>query len=268
MTPGAPDAIAAGCVCDPLENMFGRGCSPRDGEPREFVVRETCPLHGHALWRVLKGTPMRLVVLESPFAGRIDANIAFAKEAVRDCLHRGESPIASHLLFTQPGILRDDVPGERRLGIDAGWAWYRVASAAIFYLNHGMSGGMAGALAVAEALSVPVEFRFIEPIAMLAEINRHLHPVWSRSAFHTEAEGTVAEGQAGRLEVSLNRRAPTPQAAFEARLAGRTVAFYGNMEAAQAGAVLYDMASKRWGDAHREAAERARNTDHATARRS
>src|SRR5690606_3550939 len=44
--------------------------------------------------------PQRLVILESPYAGNIDLNIDYARAAVRDSLSRGESPIASHLLYT------------------------------------------------------------------------------------------------------------------------------------------------------------------------
>ena len=73
---------------------------------------------------------MRLVILESPYAGDIERNVAYARECIRDCLLRGESPIASHLLFTQPGILRDDVPAERHLGIAAGLVWAEQAEAA------------------------------------------------------------------------------------------------------------------------------------------
>ena len=89
---------------------------------------------------------MKLVVLESPYAGDVDRNVAYARAAVGDCLRRGEAPIASHLLFTQPGILDDDVPEERRLGIDAGLAWHAVADAIVFYLDLGWSSGMYGAL--------------------------------------------------------------------------------------------------------------------------
>jgi hypothetical protein len=56
---------------------------------------------------------MRLVVLESPYAGDVDANVEYARACVRDALQRGDAPIASHLLYTQPGILRDEVPAER-----------------------------------------------------------------------------------------------------------------------------------------------------------
>lgn len=108
---------------------------------------------------------MRRVVVESPYAGEtqaiIDANVAYAKRAVMDCLRRSEAPIASHLLFTQEGILRDVVREERRLGIDAGFAWMAVAHAVVLYLDRGESPGMVGARARAKALSIPVEERYL-----------------------------------------------------------------------------------------------------------
>jgi hypothetical protein len=65
---------------------------------------------------------MRRCVVESPFAGDIVGNLAYARACLRDCLMRGEAPIASHLLFTQDGIFRDDIPAEREIGINAGHA--------------------------------------------------------------------------------------------------------------------------------------------------
>lgn len=102
---------------------------------------------------------MRLVILESPYAGDIEANVEYARRCIKDCLSRGESPIASHLLYTQSGILDDAIPEQRALGIEAGLAWYRVADAVIFYTDHGMSRGMRGAAERAGALSMNVEFR-------------------------------------------------------------------------------------------------------------
>ncbi|HXV30352.1 MAG TPA: hypothetical protein VD840_08480 [Sinorhizobium sp.] len=85
---------------------------------------------------------MKLVILESPFAGDVEANITYARACVRDCLLRGEAPIASHLLYTQPGILDDDVPAEREHGINAGLAWGRVAEKTVVYTDRGISRGM------------------------------------------------------------------------------------------------------------------------------
>jgi hypothetical protein len=104
---------------------------------------------------------MRLVVIESPFAGDVSANIAYATRAVHDCLMRAEAPIASHLLFTQPGVLDDDVPGERALGIEAGLSWYRVAQACVAYIDRGISGGMRLGMERARAAGIPVEIRRI-----------------------------------------------------------------------------------------------------------
>lgn len=56
---------------------------------------------------------MRRVIIESPYAGDVKANVAYARRCVRDSLARGEAPIASHLLYTQPSVLRDHVPEER-----------------------------------------------------------------------------------------------------------------------------------------------------------
>ena len=108
---------------------------------------------------------MRLVIVESPFAADtqegIDTNIDYARRCVRDSLSRGESPIASHLLFTQPGILDDNIPEERQWGIDAGLAWRRVAEASVVYIDRGTSRGMQYGIAAAEAAGIPVEYRTI-----------------------------------------------------------------------------------------------------------
>lgn len=95
---------------------------------------------------------MRRVILESPYAPRnghtIEDHITYARRCVRDSILRGEAPIASHLLFTQPNILDDNVPHERALGIAAGLAWLPVADCSIFYTDFGWSTGMLAALDV------------------------------------------------------------------------------------------------------------------------
>lgn len=47
---------------------------------------------------------MKLVIVESPYAGDVKTNVAYARAAIRDCLMRGEAPYASHLLYTQEGV--------------------------------------------------------------------------------------------------------------------------------------------------------------------
>ena len=109
---------------------------------------------------------MRRVILESPFAGDVTANIEYARACVRDCVLRGEAPIASHLLFTQPGVLDDGVPAERELGIEAGLAWGKMAEATVVYIDRGISRGMAYGIERARAENREIEFR------MLARANR------------------------------------------------------------------------------------------------
>lgn len=101
----------------------------------------------------------RRVILESPYAGDVECNVAYARRCLRDSLGRGEAPIASHLLHTQ--VLDDGVPEERRAGIEAGLEWLGAADALVVYCNLGMSGGMSAAVRRAHEAGVPVEVRFL-----------------------------------------------------------------------------------------------------------
>ena len=68
------------------------------------------------------GKTMKRVVVESPFAGEILRNEIYAEFACHDCLvNHGESPYASHILYTRkydpvrPGATRR-LPGGVRAG--------------------------------------------------------------------------------------------------------------------------------------------------------
>lgn len=103
---------------------------------------------------------MKLVIIESPYAGNVVQNEIYARSAVKDSLSRNEAPIASHLLYTQ--MLDDNIPAERALGISAGLAWRKVAEAAVFYVDRGWSGGMLAAKALYDREGFPYEIRSIE----------------------------------------------------------------------------------------------------------
>jgi hypothetical protein len=64
------------------------------------------------------------VDIESPYAGGSDEelrrNLLYGRACTRDSLMRGEVPFASHLFYTQPGILDDNIQEERDMGIEAG----------------------------------------------------------------------------------------------------------------------------------------------------
>lgn len=108
-----------------------------------------------------------IVIVESPFAGPTDEviqrNIDYARSALADCLGRFEAPYASHLLYTQPGVLRDGVPAEREKGMKAGFAFIPLASKTVVYTDLGLSSGMKAGIARAEKLGIPVEYRSLRP---------------------------------------------------------------------------------------------------------
>jgi len=102
---------------------------------------------------------MKLVKIESPFAGDIEKNIKYARACMSDSLHRGEAPLASHLLYTQEGILDDTVPEERKLGMEAGKVWSKLAELVAVYTDLGISGGMKWGVEEANKNGITVEYR-------------------------------------------------------------------------------------------------------------
>lgn len=89
---------------------------------------------------------MELVIVESPFAATEEhtqeEHIIYAKRCMLDCLKRGEAPFASHLLYTQQGILDDSIPEEREWGITAGFAFRKAIHKSVVYIDYGISKGM------------------------------------------------------------------------------------------------------------------------------
>jgi hypothetical protein len=105
---------------------------------------------------------MRRVIVESPYAGNLLQrwlNRRYARRCLHDCLKRGEAPFASHLLYTQPGVLPDGVRLERELGISAGLIWGACAEATVVYTDRGISKGMDRGIKEAKTMGRPVEFR-------------------------------------------------------------------------------------------------------------
>jgi len=102
---------------------------------------------------------MPLVLIESPYAGDVDLNIKFARACMRDSLFRGEAPFAMHLLYTQEGILNDDIPAERNWGIEAGMAWGRFAEITAVYTNLGITPGMEYGITRAKQEGRKIEYR-------------------------------------------------------------------------------------------------------------
>ncbi len=107
---------------------------------------------------------MKRVVIESPYAGKIEEDIylneAYGELAMHDCLvNYHESPYASHLLYTRTFVLRDEVPEDRKLGIEAGFCWRDVAEGTVFYKDLGMTKGMIQGLEDCKQKGKPYEVR-------------------------------------------------------------------------------------------------------------
>ncbi|TAL43762.1 MAG: hypothetical protein EPN91_05855, partial [Salinibacterium sp.] len=83
------------------------------------------------------------------------------RAALSDCLKREEAPFASHGLYAQDGVLDDDLPHERMLGINAGFAWRSAADATVVYTDRGITAGMQYGIDHATAQGRPIEYRTI-----------------------------------------------------------------------------------------------------------
>jgi len=111
---------------------------------------------------------VRFVDVETPYMGKnedeVRRNLLYARACVRDCLLRGETPFASHLFFTQPGILDDNVQTEREMGIDAGKILIESLPGivTVVYQNLGISKGMQYGIDRATKNSRIIEYRLLE----------------------------------------------------------------------------------------------------------
>jgi hypothetical protein len=70
---------------------------------------------------------VKFVIIESPYAApnnphELQRNLEYVNAAMHDCFLRGEVPFASHQTYTQKGVLDDNVPEQRKQGIDAGFS--------------------------------------------------------------------------------------------------------------------------------------------------
>lgn len=105
---------------------------------------------------------MITVVLESPFGGsetEVQENLDYLRKCMADCIKRGEAPFASHGLYTQPGVLNDNIPEERQLGIQAGFEIGKRLEKTVVYIDYGISKGMRQGIKEAEKCGRPVEYR-------------------------------------------------------------------------------------------------------------
>jgi len=161
-TPASPILVSSTIERIPAAlGMSGRvSAISAEGSAVSFITETARPVNPDVRF----GT-MRAVIVESPFAGNFIQrwlNRRYARACLRDCLNRGEAPFASHLLYTQPGVLRDSDPIERTHGIAAGLSWGERADATVVYQDRGISAGMRAGIAAAEQRQRPVEYRSLQ----------------------------------------------------------------------------------------------------------
>lgn len=103
------------------------------------------------------------VFIESPYRANdpreFEENLGYAKACMRDCIRRGESPFASHLLYPRHGVLDDDIPAQRSLGMACAAAWAECADMIAVYTDRGFSSGMREGIARAEKARQRIEYR-------------------------------------------------------------------------------------------------------------
>lgn len=128
-----------------VESPYAPKAKKPEGECRcsELSVHEECE-HCQQFWR---------------WKDELNRNLRYARACMKDCLARGEAPYASHLLYTQDGVLDDTVPAEREWGIQAGFAWRQVAVKTVVYTDLGISAGMEYGILDASKRGCPIEMR-------------------------------------------------------------------------------------------------------------
>lgn len=105
-------------------------------------------------------TTLKLVVIESPYAQTARGaswNLRYLYKCIRHSLSCGEAPFASHGFYTV--VLNDSIAEERKLGMEAGFAWGKVAEARVVYVDRGISPGMEKGIEEARKLNQRVTYR-------------------------------------------------------------------------------------------------------------
>lgn len=100
---------------------------------------------------------MRMVFIESPYAGNYERNVQYALHCLKDSIDRGEAPFVPHLLYTQ--VLQDEIPDERALALTIAANWRRSATLIAVYTNLGITAGMQLGIDDAKRLGINVELR-------------------------------------------------------------------------------------------------------------
>ena len=103
---------------------------------------------------------MKLIYVASPYAGDVERNVEYAKQACRTVMESGHAFFAPHLLY--PAVLNDAVPEERQAGIEMGLALLHRCDE-LWAFGSVVSRGMQAEIAEAERLRIPVRRMELAP---------------------------------------------------------------------------------------------------------
>lgn len=85
-------------------------------------------------------TVNNLCYICSPYRGEVERNKKYARELTRLALDNGFCPVTVHLYLTE--VTDDNIPEERRLGMDAGMEILKNCKYILIGGRHGISEGM------------------------------------------------------------------------------------------------------------------------------
>lgn len=103
---------------------------------------------------------MKLIYVASPYAGDVEKNVEYAKQACRTVMESGHVFFAPHLMY--PVVLDDARPEERQAGIEMGLTvLYRCDE--LWAFGETISSGMQAEIAEAERLRIPVRRMELAP---------------------------------------------------------------------------------------------------------
>ena len=96
-----------------------------------------------------------LVYVASPYAGDVEYNTEYAKQACRAVMESGHAFFAPHLLY--PSILDDAQPEQRQLGMEMGLSVLSRCDE-LWAFGDTISEGMRSEIDAAERMGIPVRY--------------------------------------------------------------------------------------------------------------
>lgn len=132
-------------------------------EPQSIVTGQD----GNLVANVLKN-PRRTALVLTPFMSedpaKKDMFYRYAKRAVKDCLNRGEAPLASHIFFYE-FFNNNLIQTERDMGFISQVSWIKDCDMVVVYMDFGITQAMKAALDVAKLKNRRIEYRLITAVA-------------------------------------------------------------------------------------------------------